>query len=393
MNTTRITLLTIFTSSLTTALVMGFALSVKPDTTTANILSDPVIQRVIEQESATTQTVKKADPAVVSVIISKDMPVMEQYMEEVTPFGGGGFRFHVPRMRQNGTESREIGGGTAFFVSPDGLLMTNKHVVSDEQAEYTVLLNDERRLPAKVVARDPVNDIALLQVEGSGFSHLTLSPKDEPDLGQTAIAIGNALGEYRNTVSVGVVSGLGRSIEAGDMTGNTEQLSSIIQTDAAINRGNSGGPLLATDGTVMGMNTATAGGAQNISFAIPAGDLRRVLESYRTHGKIVRAYLGIRYTLINKQIREKNNLDYDHGVIVVRGDTPEDLAVIPGSPADKAGIAENDVILEIDGQKITAEHPLASLVRRKQPGDSIRLKIVHRGTQKDVTVTLEEWKE
>lgn len=398
MSTTRTTLLTIFTSAVTTAvvcvLVLGIgrpqAQSLPPLVNNPSISSQGFTSSASEE--ATVQTVQHADPAVASVIISKDVPVVEQYMEQVDPFGNGSM-FQIPRARQNGTEKKEIGGGTAFFVNSNGLLLTNKHVVDDEKAEYTVLLNDGRKLPAKVAAIDPVNDIALLKVEGNNFPFLTLSSKDEPDLGQTAIAIGNALGEYRNTVSVGVVSGLGRSITAGDNTGETEQLTRIIQTDAAINRGNSGGPLLATDGTVMGMNTATAGGAQNISFAIPAGDLRRVVESYQKNGKIVRPYLGVRYAPITEEMRTKNKLNYDYGVIVVRGDTNEDLAVVPGSPADKAGITENDIILEADGKKLTELNPLSSVIQRKQPGDTLTLKVVHQGKEKTVTVTLEEWKD
>jgi serine protease Do len=398
MSTTRTTLLTIFTSALTTAVVCVLVLGVgRPQAQSLPpLVNNPPISSQgftsSANEEATVQTVQHADPAVASVIISKDVPVMEQYMEQVDPFGNGSM-FQIPRTRQNGTEKKEIGGGTAFFVNSNGLLLTNKHVVDDEKAEYTVLLNDGRKLPAKVAAIDPVNDIALLKVEGSNFPFLMLSSKDEPDLGQTAIAIGNALGEYRNTVSVGVVSGLGRSITAGDQTGQTEQLTRIIQTDAAINRGNSGGPLLATDGTVMGMNTATAGGAQNISFAIPAGDLRRVVESYQKNGKIVRPYLGVRYAPITEEMRTKNKLNYDYGVIVVRGDTNEDLAVVPGSPADKAGIAENDIILEADGKKLTELNPLSAVIQRKQPGDTLTLKVVHQGKEKTVTVTLEEWKD
>jgi S1-C subfamily serine protease len=147
------------------------------------------------------------------------------------------------------------------------------------------------------------------------------------------------------------------------------------------------------EGTVMGMNTATAGGAQNISFAIPAGDLRRVVESYQKNGKIVRPYLGVRYAPITEEMRTKNKLNYDYGVIVVRGDTNEDLAVVPGSPADKAGIAENDIILEADGKKLTELNPLSAVIQRKQPGDTLTLKVVHQGKEKTVTVTLEEWKD
>lgn len=339
-----------------------------------------------QEETTVVHAVELSEPSVVSVIITKDLPILKRYYEE------GPFGLRFPQYRQEGTQPQEIGGGTAFFVSNDGLLMTNRHVVEDSEASYTVLLNDGTRKEATVLARDPTNDIALLHIDGNGFPALHFSD-EKPTLGQTVVAIGNALGEFRNTVSVGVISGLQRSITAGDRTGTSEQLSSIIQTDAAINPGNSGGPLLTTKGEVIGMNTAVAASAQNIGFAIPVQDLKRVLQSYEQYGRIVRPYIGIRYAPITEEIQKQNNLPYDYGVLVVRGDTATDLAVIPGSPADKAGIAENDIILEADGQKLTLETSLASIVQHKQPGDAVTLKIYHKGAVKDVTVKIEEWKE
>ena len=386
--------------SLAVSLLVVMGASVKPATpppapeAATEQPSVPVTGAVTEEEHVKA-AVKKADPAVVSVIIAKDLPVVEQYFE--SPFGSddpfGQFfpGFGIPRERVKGTEHKEVGGGTAFFIGSDGLLMTNKHVAEDEEAEYTVLLNDGRKLPAKVVARDPGNDIALLKVEGSNFPALAFSDA-EPTLGQTVIAIGNALGEFRNTVSKGVVSGLSRTITAGSGQGDTERLESIIQTDAAINRGNSGGPLLDIDGRVIGMNTAIAAGAQNIGFAIPVADLKRALGSYKEHGKIVRPYLGIRYMPITKELKEKNSLPYDYGVLVVRGEQPTDLAVIPGSPADKAGLQENDIILEADGKKLTGDVSLAAIVQRKSPGDRLTLKVFEKEQEKEVTVTLEERK-
>ena len=352
------------------------------------------------EEAKIIAVVKKAEPAVASVIISKDLPVLEQYFE--SPFGGSDpfsdpnfpfhFNFGIPRSRDSGkTEHREVGGGTAFFIGNDGLLMTNKHVAADDQAEYTVLLNDGRKLDAKIVARDPGGDIALLKVEGKDFPALSFTEVKAPALGQTVIAIGNALGEFRNTVSRGVVSGLSRTITAGGGK-ETEKLESIIQTDAAINPGNSGGPLLDTEGDVLGMNTAIAAGGQNIGFAIPAADLRRALESYRKNGRIVRPYLGIRYAPITKELKEKNSLSVDYGVLIVRGETMDDLAVIPGSPADKAGLRENDIILEADGEKLMSDVSLAGIVQRKAPGDTLKLKVLEKGKEKEVTVTLEERK-
>lgn len=361
-----------------------------------------VRREVYEEESEIIDAIAAAEDAVVSVIVSKDLPVIERYYEEGggSPFPGfdfffddpffSPFEFRVPRYRERGTEKREVGGGTAFFVSKDGLLMTNKHVVADPEAEYTVLLNDGRKLPATVAARDPGNDIAILKTEGSDFPSLAFD-SSELSLGQTVIAIGNALGEFRNTVSVGVISGLKRSLIAGSgFGGPVEHLESIIQTDAAINQGNSGGPLLNAHGKVIGMNTAVAAGAQNIGFAIPSADLLRALESFQEHGKILRALLGVRFIPVTKELQEKNKLLYDYGALITRGEDPSELAVLPGSPADKAGLEEGDIILEADGEKLTLERSLAAIIRRKVPGEKVSLKIFHEGEERAITVELGE---
>jgi S1-C subfamily serine protease len=240
-------------------------------------------QSIFSQDSFVIDTVKKTNPAVVSIIISQEVPKYETYIDpnmQSNPFGDlfpgfPGFDFNIPQYRQNGTEKKEIGGGSGFFVSSDGLIVTNKHVVDQKNAEYTVFTNDGKKHTAKVVARDPVLDIALIKIEGSGFTSLSLGDSDALQVGQSVIAIGNALGEYRNTVSVGVVSGLSRSIVAGDNSGKSENLDHVIQTDAAINPGNSGGPLLNLRGEVIGVNVAVAQGSQSIGFALPINSIIR----------------------------------------------------------------------------------------------------------------------
>jgi S1-C subfamily serine protease len=350
-------------------------------------------------EDRIVDTVQRVEPAVASVIITKDLPKMEIVNGDDATGGAfpddplfRNFRIVVPQVRQNGTEKREVGGGTAFFVGDDGLLMTNRHVVADEKAEYSVLLNDGRTLPATVVGRDATNDVALLKVEGSGFPTLSIAEDDDVKLGQTAIAIGNSLGEFRNTVSVGVVSGLQRSITAGNRASGTERLDRIIQTDAAINEGNSGGPLLDSRGNVIGMNTAVANGGQNIGFALSAKDLRRTLENYRKNGKLVRAGIGVRYVEVTPELQKSNDLAYDHGALIARGETQDDLAVMPGSAADKAGLRENDIILEADGTKITEDTTLQDVIGDKNVGDTVTLKVASQGKEKTVTVTLQELK-
>ncbi len=355
-------------------------------------------QTIFSQEHFVIDAVKKTNPAVVSIIISKEVPKYETYIDpnqQQNPFGDlfPGFNFNIPQYRQNGTEKKNIGGGSGFFVSSDGLIVTNKHVVDQKDVEYTVFTNDGKKHLAKVIARDPILDIALIKIEGNDFPYLSLGDSDKLEVGQSVIAIGNALGEYRNTVSVGVVSGLARSITAGDSSGSTEVLDHVIQTDAAINPGNSGGPLLDLSGRVIGVDVAIAQGSQNIGFALPINSVKSAIESVKSTGKIVRPYLGIRYVSINAEMKEKNNLTVDYGVLVKAGANTSELAVIPGSPADKAGIVENDIILEVDGVKLDDKTNLASIVREKNIGQIINLKILHKGAEKNVKVTLEVAKE
>lgn len=338
------------------------------------------------------ETVREANPAVVAITVSKEVPKYERYLRQYeSPFGGF-FNFQIPDIRQNGTEKREIGGGSGFLVSDDGYIVTNRHVVADEEAEYAVFLNDGTNYDGKVVARDPVLDIAVVKIEGTELPHLSMGDSDSLEVGETVIAIGNALAEYRNTVSVGVVSGLARSIVAGDGQGSSEALDQLIQTDAAINPGNSGGPLLSLRGEVIGVNVAVASGAENIGFALPISSVKSVVDSVRETGKIVRPFIGVRYIPVTKELQQKNNLSVDYGVLVQRGDTAGDLAVMPGSPADKVGIVENDIILECDGTKLTEDVQLSTLIRKKKVGDIVSLKILHRGEEKMISVTLEEMK-
>jgi len=357
----------------------------------------------LSQEEAVIQAVKEASPAVVSIIVTKDLPVMEQYYQEYNPFEGdeffeqffgedffSPFSFQIPQYRQKGTEEREIGGGTGFIVSSDGLILTNKHVVSDQEADYTVLTNEGERIEAQVLARDPIEDIAILKIAQIDLLVVTLGDSDSLAIGQTVIAIGNALGEFRNTVSLGVISGLRRSIVASSGFGQSEQLSEVIQTDAAINQGNSGGPLLNLKGQAIGINVAMAQGAENIGFALPINKARRALDQIKQQGKISYPFLGVRYLLITPAIQREDNLAVDYGALIVRGENPEDSAVVPGGPAAQAGLVENDVILEIDGQQINSDNSLAELIQKHWVGDTVELKILHEGEEKVVGVELTE---
>lgn len=355
--------------------------------------------RVVSEESQVIDAVKKAVPAVVSIIASAEVPKYETFYENVLPPGmpeewGNLFNMQVPTQKQNGTEKKQIGAGTGFLVSPDGYIITNKHVVADEKAEYTVLLNDEKKsgekVVAKVVARDPNNDVAVLKIEKKNLPFLRFGDSDKLQVGQTTIAIGYALGEFDNTVSKGVVSGLKRTVVAGGGFVGTERLRQLIQTDAAINPGNSGGPLLDIGGAVIGVNVAMAQ-AQSIGFALPINYVKTVYQQARDTGAIKKAesgYLGIRYLIINEKVKSANNLPVDYGALISRGETREELAVTPGSPADKVGLVENDIVLEVDGQKITENNQLSDIVAERKPGDEVSLKIYHRSEEKIIKIKL-----
>lgn len=355
------------------------------------------------QEETIVRVVKEVSPAVVSIIVSKDLPIIEEYytnpFEEF--FGPESpFQFQIPQFRQKGTQKQEIGGGSGFIISPDGLILTNKHVVLDKEAEYTVLTTDGEKYPAKVLALDPSQDLAVIKIDlpkevdkqGSLSQKVLptakLGDSDNLQIGQTVIAIGNALGEFRNTVSVGVISGLGRTVTASG-GGLVETIEDVIQTDAAINKGNSGGPLLNLRGEVVGINTATVLEAQNIGFAIPINKAKKDIEQVKTLGKIVYPFLGVRYVLITEIIQKENNLPVDYGAWVVKGDQGEP-AISSGSAAEKAGLKEKDIILEFNGEKISTENSLAEIIMKYNPGDKVVLKILREDKEKIVEAILGE---
>jgi len=355
---------------------------------------EPIYLPQTSQEEAVIKAVKEVSPAVVSIIVTKDVPKLKLYYEdpfkEFEQFFGQPFEFEVPQYKQEGTEKKEIGGGTGFIVSEDGMILTNGHVVSDKEAEYTVLTNDGKKYPAKVLARDSIRDLALIKIENQEipFPTIKLGDSDKLQIGQTVIAIGNALGEFRNTVSVGVISGLGRTVTAGG-GGMIETLEDVIQTDAAINRGNSGGPILNLKGEVIGVNFAMAEAAENIGFAIPINKAKKDIEQVKTLGKIVYPFLGVRYVLITENIQKENNLPVDYGAWVRKG-TGGETAIFPGSAAEKVGLKEGDIILEFNGEKITLENTLAKIIMKYNPGDKMDLKILREGKEKIFEVTLEE---
>jgi serine protease Do len=342
------------------------------------------------QEQKVIDVVKDNSPSVVSVVIMKEIAVYEQ--EYYDPFGTG--IFVIPKQTQTGTEKQQIGSGTGFIVSEDGLVLTNKHVVYDDEAEYIIIMSNGKEYPAKILAKDPVQDLAIMKIEANTkFKPLTLGSAEDIQIGQSVIAIGNALGEFQNTVSVGVISGLGRTVVASGGSLGTETLEDIIQTDAAINKGNSGGPLLNLKGEVIGINTAISSSGQNISFAISIDKAKKDIEQVKGSGKISYPYMGVRYVVITKEYAESKDLPVDYGAIITKGTTADDPAIAEDSPAEKAGLKEGDIILEMGGEKINKDNTIAKIISQYDSYDSVDLKILRDGKEITITVILGEWEQ
>jgi serine protease Do len=342
-------------------------------------------------DGAIVALVERNAPGVVSIVVSKDIPKARSLFQ--SPFFFDPFNSREPGGQDSGaTQRQQIGSGSGFLVSSDGLVVTNKHVVSDVAAQYTVITSDGKEHAVEVLGRDPMHDIAVLKIEGKDFPVLDLGDSEGVKVGQSVVAIGNPLGEFANSVTRGIISGVKREVSAGSGFGQAEQLSGIFQTDAAINPGNSGGPLFNLSGEVIGVNVAMARGAENIAFALPINQVKRVVEQVKTTGKISTPYIGVRYLLLNSALAQENGLPLDRGALVIRGEKMTDFAVIPGSPADKAGIVENDILLSIDGVNIDEKHQLTSLIAEKNVSEEVTLEVWHKGEIKKVKVKLEERK-
>lgn len=349
-----------------------------------------------DQEALIVDIVDRANPAVVSIQIEKRVSE-NQKRAQLFPYEDFfgleiPFELNIPESApEEGGQLRRIGGGSGFIIEPNGLIVTNRHVVADDAAVYTVVLSDGTTYSANILAKDPVLDVALIKIEARGLPTLELGDSDGIRIGQTTIAIGYALAEFGNTVTQGVVSGIGRRVQAGNGMGLNEVIDEAIQTDAAINPGNSGGPLLNLAGDVIGINTAVSREGQLVGFAIPINTVKRTIESVRTHGRIIRPWLGVRHVPVTPRLAEENKLPVKYGVLIVKGSTEEQAAVVPGSPANKAGIVEHDILLEINGSKLEEKTSLAQEIGKYQVGENIRIKLLRNGKEIETIVTLAEF--
>jgi len=342
------------------------------------------------------RVIKDVMPAVVSIAIAKHLADLEKELpKELYPFipsGQGGEKLQIPDSMVDKRGMVQVGGGSGFIVEAGGLILTNKHVVSDGTAEYTVILNDGRRFPGEILSRDPINDVAILKIKAGGLPFLKLGDATKLQLGQSLIAIGNALGVFKNTVSLGIVSGLSRSITAQAEPGAPPQeMRGLIQTDAAINPGNSGGPLVDAEGRVVAVNAAIVSGAQSIGFAIPVNAAKRDLDDIKKYGRIRRPLLGLRYMMIDDDLKEKMGLPVNYGAFVVR-ESEHDYAVVPESPAEKAGLKEKDIVLTLNAAKLDRDHPIQDFLENMNVGDELNLLVLRDGKEFAVKTALAERK-
>ncbi|MFA5086696.1 MAG: trypsin-like peptidase domain-containing protein [Candidatus Paceibacterota bacterium] len=342
---------------------------------------------MISKKSPIVKIAKKVCPAVITIIASRDLPKIDEFY--FLPVRGE--KVALPK-KVTGNQATKIGGGSGFIVTRDGYVLTCNHVVEDHEADYTVIIDPDHKYTAKVLAKDPLIDMAILKISGYNFPFLKLGDSDRVELGESVIAVGNPLGEFEDTLSAGIVSGLSRKITAySGFDSKSTNLRGLIQTDAAINPGNSGGPLVNMRGEVIGINTAMIMGAENIGFALPINYIKEDMKAVKKDGKIKRPYLGVKYLLLNEEISKTNKLPVDYGALIAREMFGEP-AVAKGSSADIAGIKEYDIILEINGEKICGDNTLSDSLSKCLIGQEISLLILRSDKEKLVKVVLKQKK-
>lgn len=390
----------------------------------SSTVKSSIDERHYIEESDSITAIEKVVPAVISIVATKDLQVFQQSPNPFSndPFFRQFFGQQIPQQNpqqnqaQPETKRQQVSGGTGFIVSADGLAVTNKHVVTDTAADYTAVTREGKKYDVEIISRDPVNDVAVVQLheivkdedtkrktgdkknfgdKPSNMIVVRLGDSAKLKVGQKVLAIGNARGEYENSVTAGIVSATGRQIEASDKSGGgQETLTGLIQTDAAINFGNSGGPLINADGEVIGINTAVDTSATGVGFALPINQVKPALESVKKFGKIVRPVLGVSHEILTKErAAELKIKDIDYGALIIGDRSKKEFGVVDGSPAEKAGLKLDDIILEVDGEKVTSENTLQTIVQKHQPGDTIKLKVWRDEKTFEVSVMLDERKE
>ncbi len=353
-------------------------------------VSDATLSYMLEENSQMIVAQQAAAPGVVSIIQYVNLEQLRQDFND--PFGQ-----MVP---VGGDVWTEAGGGTAFLINEDGVAITNKHVVSDTSGVYVAFLSDGTEFDVNVEAIDSGNDFAILQLvapkddeiakeyEGD-FPYIELGDSAALQVGQQVLAIGNALAEYDNTTTAGIISATGRQIVASSGTpDSTSTLYGLLQTDAAINPGNSGGPLINLVGQAIGINTAVDSTATGIGFAIPIDDVKAAIYSWETYGEIQRPSLGVSYIMINQNNARKLGLVANYGALIVENKRTGASGLVKGSPADKAGLLDNDLILMVDGEQLSFTYTLHDAILRYQVGDTVTMTVLRGEETFDVEVDL-----
>lgn len=330
--------------------------------------------RIVNEENVVISAVEKVSPSVVTVGISTTRRSRGYF--EINPFDP----FSPFRQQPGSSQQIEQDIGTGFVVSKDGIIVTNKHVVSETDATYRIITKDDKTYTVDRIYRDPVNDLAILKINANDLQPAELGDSSKIRVGQLAIAIGTALGEFRNTVTTGVISGVGRGISAGSpFEGSVERLDNVIQTDAAINPGNSGGPLLNSTGQVIGINTAVSAEGQNIGFAIPINIIKDSIDNFNRTGQFDRPYLGVRYKVVTKDVAILNDLP--EGAYI--------MEVVEGSPAERSGLAQGDIVIKIGDTRLSGENAeLSKIISQRKAGESLTLTVWRDGEERSITVTL-----
>src|SRR5258708_247730 len=350
------------------AIASGFSSRLRNNSNPLNKPKETV--KIVTEESVTINVVKQVGPSVVTV--SEQIP--NQRSQLLSPFS----IFDIPSQSLSRPEAVSIGSG--FVVGSDGYIVTSKHVVADSGAgvKYQIITSNDKKYNVRNIYRDPLNDIAILKVDplenpGESLKPVDLGDSSRLQVGQFVVAIGTALGEFRNTVTTGVISGLGRGITAGDQfQGLVERLDNVIQTDAAINPGNSGGPLVNSSSQVIGINTAVSQNGANIGFALPINVVKDSLKNFNEHGQFERPFLGVAFKMIGRDVALLNN--------VLQGAFVQ--SVVAGASADKAGVRQSDIIIEVDGKTIgDGQGDLAKIIATHKVGDTVSI-VVWRDGQK-----------
>ena len=337
----------------------------------------------------TTGVLTKNTTVTSATIVSQEGDVISDVASKVGPGVVSILTESTVRNPYYGFSSLQQSAGTGIIISADGYIVTNKHVVSASTKRIEVVLADGTSYKdVQFIGSDPSNDISFLKIkDAKNLTAVKLGDSSSMKVGQKVIAIGNALGEYQNTVTTGIISALGRPVIAGDETGAAaEQLENLLQTDAAINPGNSGGPLVNLSGEVVGINTAVASDAQGIGFAIPINDVKGLVKTLLATGKLEKPYIGVRYISITPDVAAEYNLKVKNGAYLLG--SSEQNAIVAGSPADKAGLKEKDIIIKIGDSVVDSTHPFSSIVAQLSSGDKVKITYIRDGKEATVFATV-----